>query len=148
MIRRARSDDLAEVVVMCAEHALYERVAFDPLGKREALSNALARERLYLWVVTSSVDLLGYAAATLEFSTWRAAEYLHLDCLFLRESARRRGLGAQLFTAVADHARASGITEIQWQTPAWNVNARRFYRLLGAQETDKTRFHWRLPDPE
>lgn len=146
LIRRACGDDLDQVVVLCAEHALYERATFDRAGKREALLNALARERLHLWVVASSEGLLGYAAASLEFSMWQAAEYLHLDCLFLRESARRRGLGAQLITAVADHAHSAGITELQWQTPAWNVNARRFYRRLGAHETDKARFHWRLPE--
>lgn len=97
-----------------------------------------------LWVAESRTGLLGYAAATLEFSTWQAAEYLHLDCLFLRESARGAGLGQRLLTAVAACAEGLDVMEMQWQTPAWNENARRFYRRLGAQETDKTRFHWPL----
>ena len=37
-------------------------------------------------------------------------------------------------------ATAQGLAQVQWQTPAWNRDAVRFYERLGAVGTDKMRF--------
>ncbi|MFI0774554.1 GNAT family N-acetyltransferase [Streptomyces sp. NPDC021212] len=42
--------------------------------------------------------------------------------------------------AVTAHARDLGLTEIQWNTPAWNEGAVRFYERLGAQAKEKLRY--------
>jgi hypothetical protein len=34
----------------------------------------------------------------------------------------------------------AGCATVQWQTPAWNEDAARFYRRLGAVELDKRRY--------
>lgn len=85
-------------------------------------------------------ERVGYASWSLEASTWQAAEYAHLDCLYLREDERGRGTGRLLLRAVEAEARAAGAGELQWQTPAWNQDAIRFYRRHGAQEAAKARF--------
>ena len=82
----------------------------------------------------------GYATATVDFSTWRAAPYLHMDCLFVRAEYRGRGMGALLLHAVLDHARAHRLGEVQWQTPSWNVDAQRFYGRHRAGSSSKTRY--------
>ncbi|WP_324609629.1 hypothetical protein [Streptomyces sp. WM6386] len=65
--------------------------------------------------------VVGYATCSAEVSTWDGSEYLHMDCLFLRHG--HRGLG-----------------QVQWQTPAWNEGAIRFYGRIGATSKDKRRF--------
>ena len=70
-------------------------------------------------MVTREDKLLGFATSRPEFSTWDAAYYLHLDCLYLR-----RGRG-----------------RIQWQTPIFNTNAIALYRRLGATEKNKALFY-------
>jgi hypothetical protein len=35
---------------------------------------------------------------------------------------------------------ACGDDEIQWQTPTWNTDARRFYERLGARPAEKIRY--------
>ncbi len=148
-IRPVRAGDLAVLVELCAEHAAFEKAEFDPAGKAEALGTALFSPcaRLHAWIAWDGDCALGYAAASGEFSTWAAREYLHLDCLFLRASARGCGVGAALLQAVVALAQARGIEELQWQTPDWNAAAIRFYRRLGARAKTKMRFALRAePD--
>ncbi|HQT54047.1 GNAT family N-acetyltransferase [Phenylobacterium sp.] len=111
-------------------------------SKAAQLSRALfgLPPRLLAWVAGDGADLLGYAAASHEYSAWRGREYLHMDCLFVSAAARNHGLGARLVDAVTGFATAQGLEEVQWQTPAWNLDAVRFYERLGAVGDQKVRF--------
>ncbi|HUH56726.1 MAG TPA: GNAT family N-acetyltransferase [Rhodanobacter sp.] len=141
-VRPARPNDIEALVVMCDEHARYEGAPYRRAGKAKALSRALfsATSRLHGWVADAAGELTGYATAAWEFSTWQGGEFLHMDCLFVREGWRDQGVGAALLHAVSDFARRSGCAEIQWQTPGWNEDAARFYRRAGAMEKPKRRF--------
>ena len=142
VVRRARPDDLDALVVLCGEHARYERADYRPAGKAIGLAQALFTPpvRLHAWVVSRDGELVGYATAAAEFSTWHVREYLHMDCLFVREGCRGGGLGADLLAAIVAFARREGFAQVQWQTPAWNTGAMRFYRRAGAVGTSKRRF--------
>ncbi|MBF8185275.1 GNAT family N-acetyltransferase [Nonomuraea sp. K274] len=89
-------------------------------------------------------QLAGYATCAPEFATWRGRTYLHLDCLYLRADHRGQGLGGLLFEAVVAEARALGVEEVQWNTPAWNTGAIRFYDRLGATGVEKMRYTLRM----
>lgn len=89
--------------------------------------------------IKALVDL-GYASATVNFSTWTGRPFLHLDCLFVRDNCRSLGVGVRLLGAVRTHAAEREFGEIQWQTPDWNEDAIRFYRREGASFLPKARF--------
>ena len=142
-VRRARPQDIAELVALCEEHAHFERVSYDTTAKADRLADALfcASPRLYAWVaVAGDREIIGYATAAAEYSTWSAREYLHMDCLFVRSARRRAGVGASLLHSVIGLARALGHHEVQWQTPHWNVDASRFYRRHAGVDQHKLRF--------
>lgn len=141
-VRRACGEDARVLLALCAEHATYERAAFAIDGKCDALRAALdaCPPRLFAWLAERDGTAVGYASASFEYSTWGACEYLHMDCLYLREDARGAGVGPALFDALVAHARAHDCAELQWQTPAWNVGAIRFYARLGAIGAEKIRF--------
>jgi GNAT superfamily N-acetyltransferase len=145
-VRTIEPGDLRELIGLCAEHARYERADFDARGKARRLRRALfdAPARLRAWVADADDRLIGYATATAEFSTWAAAEYLHLDCLFVSAPERGRGIGAALLRAVTQAARVQRLAEMQWQTPEWNADAIGFYRRLGALDQAKRRFVLRI----
>lgn len=130
---------LAELV---RDHARYERAGELRADLPEALLRSLfaPSPRLHVLVVAKGDELIGYASWSLEVSTWRAAEYAHLDCLYLTDTARGQGIGRDLMRAVEVAASHAGVSELQWQTPAWNEPAIRFYRRGHAQETPKVRF--------
>lgn len=141
-IRPVTRADVAELVELCAEHAAFERASYSREGREQGLEELLFREppRLYGWVIETSNGLAGYATVALEASTFDAALYLHMDCLFLRPEARNAGLGRRLMQAIARQALDLGVGVVQWQTPDFNVDAARFYRRAGASEKNKVRF--------
>ncbi len=133
--------DLDELVDLCREHAAYERAAFvERADHARALGALLAAEDAFAWVVEGTGELAGFATAFLERSTWDAARFLHMDCLYLRPAYRGRGLGRRLMGEVARTARERGAVNLQWQTPVWNEGAVRFYRRLGGGDAEKQRF--------
>lgn len=143
-IRRICTADLDRVVELCIEHARFERASpVDKTGLRERLATAFFREPVRLWgwvaeIVGSSI--VGYATVTEEFSTWTGRTFWHMDCLYIQAHARNFGLGRKLVAAINTEAHKQRVSELQWQTPAWNVNAQRFYARLGASMQAKARF--------
>ena len=139
--RNVTHADLSELVVLWGEHAAYERSHFDPQGKEQALRIMLfaPEARLQCLVAEAEGKLIGYATFSVECSTWDAAYYMHMDCLFLRPEARNKGIGKALMRTIAQHAIQQGVTRMQWQTPSFNVDAVRFYDRLGPVKKEKYR---------
>ncbi|MFH8711044.1 GNAT family N-acetyltransferase [Streptomyces zaomyceticus] len=143
-VRHARPDDLPRVVELVAEHAAYEKGDPPAPGLAGRLGRLLfgpEPPRLRCLVAVLPDDTLaGYATCAPELSTWDGAEYLHMDCLYLTETSRGHGLGPLLMAAVGAEAGRLGLPEVQWQTPAWNESAIRFYDRLGATSKEKRRY--------
>lgn len=141
-VRLAEPHDVGILVALCAEHAAFERAYFEIEGLSERLVRALFGEnpRARAWVADLGDAIVGYATVSEEFSTWSATSYLHMDCLFVRPGLRNAGIGAALLRAVVQEARSRGLSDVQWQTPDWNADARRFYLRQGATASGKIRF--------
>ena len=144
-IRWAVPADIPELVRLCAEHAAFEYADYDPAGKAERLAQHLfgpqPRARCLVVDGDRPGHLLGYASFTEEFSTWDAAPYTHVDCLYLRPGGRNRHLGWQMGKRIAAEALASGSQGIQFQTPPFNRPAIRLYEAMGARRKEKVRFY-------
>jgi GNAT superfamily N-acetyltransferase len=141
-VRAIERVDAEALLMMCAEHAQYEGEHFDRQSAAARLLQALFDDapRLHAWIAQADGVPVGYATVAREFSTWAAREYLHMDCLFVRAHHRGSGVGAALLQAVVDFAERQQLREVQWQTPAWNTDAVRFYQRFGALEKPKIRF--------
>ncbi|WP_250622972.1 GNAT family N-acetyltransferase [Pinirhizobacter soli] len=141
-IRRIEPCDIEALVLLCVDHARYERAEYKPEGKADLLKQALFTQptRLLAWVAKIDGRLAGYTSAASEFSTWSAREFWHMDCLFVVEEYRGNGVGAALLATIVQFAREQGYDQVQWQTPEWNERARKFYRREGAAEKHKVRF--------
>lgn len=161
VVRPARPADLDEILALCAEHAAFERAAFSPEDARGRLARHLFGERPRTRCVVADAEpvagagadacgarLAGYATYALQFSTWRAAEYVHMDCLYVRPAFRNGGIGALLLAEIVESAAMCGCDVVEWQTPAWNRDAARFYDRTGAARSDKIRYVWRLEAAE
>ncbi|MFI2370141.1 GNAT family N-acetyltransferase [Streptomyces sp. NPDC018833] len=147
IVRPATPDDLPALAGLCAAHAAFEQAGPVPGDLADRLEPALFRAPARVWCLVADCggELLGYATYTLEFSTWLAAEYVHLDCLFVAERHRGGGWGRRLLDAVTAAATARGMTQVQWQTPDWNNDAIRFYDRTGAQSARKVRYLLPVP---
>ena len=72
-------------------------------------------------------QLLGLAHVIFHRSTTMVGPTCYLQDLFTDESARGRGVGRALITAVYDRARAAGATRVYWQTHETNKTAMQLY---------------------
>ena len=144
-VRPARPEDLPHIAALAAEHAAYEKASPPPADLDRRLERLLfgpaTPPRLSCFVAELDGGApIGYASCAPEVSTWDGVEYLHMDCLFLRDGHRGLGIGPLLMRAVVDEARARGLAQVQWQTPPWNTDAIRFYDRLGAAAKEKRRY--------
>src|SRR5258707_13725015 len=97
LVRVAQPGDIDEVVRLCAEHALFEKAKFSPDGKANRLHSALfsSLPRLWCFVAEAGSSIVGYATCTKDYSTWRAADYLHVDCLNINTAYRHCRTGTE-----------------------------------------------------
>ena len=106
-IRPANGSDAEAMLSLIHSHAAYEG---GETGRLDALRPALDLKPtpLVAWVAVQAGGLIGYATATISFSTWAGRPFLYLNCLFVSEGHRSSGIGATLLNAVRVHAAAFG----------------------------------------
>ncbi|MEM7654488.1 MAG: GNAT family N-acetyltransferase [Bacteroidota bacterium] len=141
-IRFIREGELETLVELCGLHAEFEKAAYDPAGKAERLRQYLFAKQPALYALVAEVEgeVVGYATYMKQFATWDAGQYLYMDCLFLREAARGLGIGEQLIRRIQEEGKSLGCSLIQWQTPAFNQRAMKFYERIGAEGKSKERY--------
>lgn len=139
-VRRASRADTTALLSLILAHAEYEKSSASLTAETlEAILSAPSPDVLIL-VAARRESLVGYAAMTLDFSLWRAGRWVHLDCLFVHAGCRGQSVGQALFDAVVMTAKAAGVDRLEWQTPARNEGAIRFYERQNAQGLQKMRF--------
>ena len=139
-IRAAALDDVVHLHGLIRDHAAFEQSTAPLTALDLAAIVGSDRPPIQLLVAESMPAIVGYAAVTFEWSLWRARPYGHLDCLFVAECARGNGVGSRLLDAALRLVSSEGVDRLEWQTPAWNGNAIRFYLRHGAESADKRRF--------
>ncbi|MFH9353122.1 GNAT family N-acetyltransferase [Kitasatospora sp. NPDC017646] len=80
---------------LCAAHVAFERGDPVPADLASRLEPVLfpAHPRAWCIVADPGGEPIGYATYAREFSTWQAAEHVHLDCLFVTEPHRGEAWG-------------------------------------------------------
>ena len=141
-IRTCEGKDLPRVIDLCEQHARYERAGYSRSNKLENLAELLfaADASLHCWIVETDGAIIGYATYTFDYSTWDAARFLYLDCLYLEEGYRGFGIGEEIMQRLFAIAEENKCVNIQWQTPTFNERAIKFYRRIGAIGNKKVRF--------
>lgn len=142
IVRPIRKDEIDQLITLCHEHAEYENSHYTDTNKDKLLKKELFRENpvLKCFVAEDNGLIAGYTTFIVQFSTWDAAHYVYMDCLYLKEVFRGKGIGKQLLNVVTDFANRNGYSHVQWQTPADNAKAINFYKMIGAESKAKQRF--------
>lgn len=139
-IRLAQPNDATQLADLIRQHAAFEQSKSDISESDLTALLTTPTPPTTLIVAEDDGHLIGYAAVTFDFALWSNSRFAHLDCLFVCEAVRGQGAGAQLFEAACRLAFDAGVPRIEWQTPAWNVAAIRFYQRLGGAGHAKMRF--------
>lgn len=143
-VRPIEGDDLDALLALCREHAAYEKAEFFENGQIERWRAALfsTQPTMYCWVAVDNGDPCGFMTVTVDFATWTAEYFAHMDCLFLQKPYRGRGLGRLFFDKLRDFCVNRQYKLVQWQTPPDNKLGISFYRRVGAYEKPKLRFFY------
>ncbi len=143
IIRFAKIEDMEQIIQLCEAHAKYEKSAYSKEGKKAALMNTLFKKNPSVYCLVAAQDeyLLGYLTYMEQYSTWDAANYIYMDCLFMIEAARGFGIGEKLVNKMKTESQKLDCSLIQWQTPDFNERAIKFYKRIGATSKSKERFY-------
>ena len=133
-VRSAEPADVPVLLELVRELAAYEREPDAVEATEGMLAAALFGPAPAASCSVALVDgeVAGFALWYVTFSTWRGRPGLWLEDLFVRPSARGRGLGKALLRELAQVCVARGYARFEWWVLDWNAPAIGFYRSLGA----------------
>ncbi len=134
-IRFAAADDVELLLEFIHELAVYEKMPNAvQASEAELLRYGFGPERRFEAIIAFLDDRpAGFALFFADFSTWRGRPGLYLEDIFVREWARRHGVGRQLMARLAAIAVERDWGALRFLVLDWNP-ARGFYHRLGASE--------------
>lgn len=133
-VRPATPTDVPVLLELIRELAAYEREPEAVRTTTEQLHEALfgTQPVASAHVAEADGEVVGLALWYVTFSTWLGRPGLWLEDLYVRPSARGRGLGRDLVRTLAEVCADRGYGRFEWWVLDWNTPAHGFYRSLGA----------------
>ncbi len=137
-LRNATPDDVALILGLIHELAVYEKLSDQAVATPEDLTANLFGPRPFAEVLIGELDgePQGFALFFPNFSTFLGKPGIYLEDLYVREHARSSGLGKALLARLAQLAVERGCGRLEWSVLDWNEPALGFYRRLGARAQD------------
>ena len=104
----------------------------DLVAMARALIDDPERQGVQLIARDGDGRAVGFATVFWSWSTTIGARIGVMNDLFVREAARRRGVGATLVAACLRACREAGAQRLTWQTATDNLRAQALYDRVGA----------------
>jgi GNAT superfamily N-acetyltransferase len=137
-IEKVNSDNVRDFLHLIVGLARYEKAAPpDEEAKRRLEKDALSESPPYYAFVAYLGDKpVGYIIHYYTYSTYDGRRIFFLEDIFVVESARKKGVGKELFRFCLEEARRQGCCELQWAVLTWNEDAIGFYERMGGKRQD------------
>lgn len=134
-IRKATSDDVAQIRQFILELAIYEKAEHEVEATEADLHNTLFGEgaTAHCVICESSGQAIGFAVYFFNYSTWQGRNGLYLEDLYVSPSSRGQGAGKALLQHLAKIAVDNNCGRFEWSVLDWNKPAIDFYDSLGAK---------------
>ncbi len=141
-VRAAQQADCTLVAALIRELAAYERLEHEAKATPQDIQAALfaPAPRAFCEIAEADGEAVGFALWFYNFSTFVGRSGLYLEDLFVRPSARGRGAGKALLSALARRCVDEGLGRMEWAVLDWNAPALRFYDALGSRSLED----WRI----
>ena len=133
-IRRSRISDARAILDMANALNRHEGKPPTPLTEESVRRHMFGRRRI-LTCLVAELDgrIAGYVAYQPSFDMETGSTGLYMSDLFVREAARRRGVGRALMSAIAREALRRGHSWLAWNAMTSNPEALAFYGAIGAK---------------
>lgn len=134
IIRKAKSEDMSQVLRLINELAIFEK---EPdaveVTEKELINEGFGENPLFHCFVAQDGDaIIGIALVYFRFSTWKGRT-VHLEDLIVNDTYRGKGIGNLLYAEVINFANQHGVKRVEWVVLDWNQNAIDFYEKSGAR---------------
>ena len=148
-IRKAGLEDLEIIVPLFDAYRQFYKQASDLPKARAYLRERLTRSQADIFLCLSEGRADGFTLLYPTFCSVSAAPTFVLYDLFVREPARRKGVGEALLRTAQEHARESGAAWLKLETAVDNTPAQALYEKLGwERETDFFTYNFVPPPAE
>ena len=123
--------------------AEYEKLSHEVEAVEADIAKALfgPSPRLFCDIAEVAGAPVGFAVWFYSYSTFTGRHGIYLEDLFVRPTARGRGLGKALLAHVASIAVSRGCPRFEWAVLDWNTPALDFYAAMGAKPMSEWTVH-------
>ena len=138
-IRDAAESDVPLMLQMVHELAAFEKLEADVTADEALMAQNMFGMYPYAAALIAEDEnggAVGLALYYFTFSTFLGRPSLYIEDLFVRESARRLGVGRRFIRELSRIARDRGCGRMQWSVLDWNEDAIRFYESFGAKPVE------------
>ncbi len=134
-ISPATSSDIPAILRLIRGLADYERMLHEVTLTEAQLRGAMFGRvpRIHAILADVGGDPVGMALFYYTFNTFKAAQNIFLEDLFVEPLHRGAGIGLALMRHLARRAVAENCGRLEWRVLNWNQPSIDFYRRLGAQ---------------
>ena len=138
-MRQAEVGDVVEILALIKELALYEHLLDEVVATEELLKETLfgINSPAEVQLAYAENGILGFALYFRTFSTFLGRPGIYLEDLYVRESARGRGVGEALLRQLAHRTLEIDGGRLEWAVLNWNGPAIGFYQKMGAAPLDE-----------
>ena len=133
-IRQADLEDLPVILELIKALAEYEHLSGEVVATEELLEVTLfgLNSPAEVQIAFDKKQTLGFALYFRTFSTFLGRPGIYLEDLYVRESARGKGVGEALLRRTAQRTREIGGGRLEWSVLNWNEPSIKFYQKMGA----------------
>ena len=138
-VRRAVPGDEALILGFIRDLAEYEKLSHEVVATEAHLNATLFCDapKAFALIAEGEGKPLGFALYFFNYSTFLGKHGLYLEDLFVHESARGKGAGKALLSALAQIAIENDCGRMEWSVLDWNAPSIAFYKSLGAVPMDE-----------
>ncbi|MBC8259677.1 MAG: GNAT family N-acetyltransferase [SAR324 cluster bacterium] len=138
-IRQAEVEDVPEILALIKALAEYEHLSDEVVATEELLEITLfgVNSPAEVQIAYDKEQVLGFSLYFRTFSTFLGRPGIYLEDLYVRESARGKGVGEALLQVTAKRTREIGGGRLEWSVLSWNEPAIKFYQKMGAAPLDE-----------
>jgi GNAT superfamily N-acetyltransferase len=131
MIARAGLNDVMALVPLFDAYRKFFSGCANSDESKRFLEERFAREESVVFLARAGNDLTGFIQLYPLWSSWYCRRLWFLSDLYVKEAARKRGVGRQLVERAITHAQQTDALNILVELPRREPHLEQFYRGLG-----------------
>ncbi len=135
IIRDAIPADCPTILQFIHALAEYEKLSHEVVATAEQLRATLFAPHPKSFCMIAEMDgkPVGFAVYFYNYSTFLSRHGLYVEDVFVDPAIRGKGIGQQLFAALAQRAIERDCGRMEWWVLDWNEPAIEFYRRMNAE---------------